>query len=242
MASLLRLTNEVALAVDARNPSQRLRSAAGEFEHTILTAPRRIGLHLRKWLAKRDRPEIFTYSYSSTVAGALLLARRQIHRVSCSESRPGNEGFRTARALAEGGMRVTFYTDAVLFSQLWGEEILLLGVDAVLKGWVAAKVGAKVLVARAKEVGCPVIFLTDTTKFWSEPTRSSRRWNWTFGPNDELWRRPPKDVSIHNPYFELLPLGSRARFLTERGWMDTRQVRQEIRKIPVSPHLRRMMD
>ena len=244
MAPLLRLANEISLSVDASDPAIHLSRILRAFERRIRASPDQIAHHLKRWLRNKKRPQVFTYSYSSTVVHALGQARRYVDGVSCSESRPGNEGIKTARALAAKGIETFYHTDAGLFSQLWGNEVLLLGADAVLAGWVAAKAGTKVLVARALQLGSPVVFLVDTSKFWREPSARSRRWDWTFGPDEDLWKNPPRRVEIYNLYFELIPISarSRVRFLTEFGWMSARRVRIAINRIHISPRLESFAD
>ncbi len=239
MTPLLRLANEIGLAADGKNPARGLSQSLREFEGKIRRAPSKIAFHLVRWLKSRNRPQVITYSYSSTVAYALTCARRHVGCVFCSESRPANEGIKTARVLAAKGIETNFLTDAALFSQISQNQIVLLGADAVLCGWVAAKAGSKALVARAVQLGAPVVFLVDTTKFW--PGRSTRypRWELTFGPDEDLWRNPPRRLKVCNPYIELVPVQARSpiRLLTESGWMTPKHVRRLLKRIPVLPHL-----
>lgn len=244
MASLLRLSNEVALAVDTNDHGHSLSRSLGVFEKTIQGAPRQIAKHLSQWFRRKDRPCVHTYSYSSTVVEALVRARRHLDSVTCSESRPGNEGFKTAKRLSRAGIKTYFQTDAGLFSQIWGNTVLVLGLDAVLPGWIAGKVGTKVMVARANQLGAPVIFLADTTKFWPEPGNQRHRWEWTFGPDEELWKAPPRNLKVYNLYFELTRFvaPSPVRVLTERGWMSHRAIRKFINGMKISPRLRKLAD
>ncbi len=238
MAPLLRLANEVALAVDASTPARALSTSVAEFKKILRTGPIQIARLFSRWLGKGPRREIFTYSYSSTVVRALIHARGRIEKVCCSESRPGYEGFTTATRLSRAGIETEFLTDVGLFSQLWERPLVVLGADAVLRGWIAGKVGTKVLARGAFATGGTAIFVADTTKFWAEPSGRSPRWECTFGPDEELWKNPPTRVRVHNLYFELTPLSPRMRVLTERGWMTRKQARRELKKIKISPRLK----
>ncbi len=244
MAPLLRLSNAVALAVDTNARARCLSASLKVFERTIQGAPRQIAKHLSQWLRRKDKPCVHTYSYSSTVVEALVRAKRYLDSVSCSESRPGNEGIKTAKKLVQAGIKTHFQTDAGLFSQIGGNTVLVLGLDAVLPGWIAGKVGTKVMVARANQLGAPVIFLADTTKFWPEPADQRHRWEWTFGPDEELWKTPPRNLKVYNLYFELTPFiaSSPIRVVTERGWMSHRAIRRFIDRIKISPRLRELAD
>ncbi len=241
MAPLLRLANEIALASETKQPAAQLRKALRRFESVLNRASGRITSHFKAWLRKADVPEVYTYSYSSTVIRALAASRPLVHSVFCSECRPGNWGRRAAVELSRAGLKVNYATDACLLSQLHGKAIVVLGADAVLSGWVAAMAGSRALVSRATRLGCPVVFLTDTTKFWPEPHESSTRWVWTFGPSSELWRDPPPRVEVYNLYFELIPMSSRLRFLTERGWMNSRMVRAYLGALTLSTRLDRLL-
>jgi ribose 1,5-bisphosphate isomerase len=238
MAPLLRLANEVTLAIDSGSPARRLATRTRRFHRILRLAPDRIAGYFFRWMRSRGPAEIvYTYSYSSTVAKALIRARSRIECVCCSESRPGNEGILTALRLSRAGIKTEFFTDAALLSQTYRGLLVVLGADAILPGWVGCKVGSRVLIGRAHRAGGRVVLMVDTTKFWPEPTRSSPHWDWTFGPPDEIWKNPPRRLAVRNPYFELTKLSSRLRFLTERGWMTPGQVKRELKKIRISPRL-----
>ncbi len=173
---------------------------------------------------------------------ALIRAKPYLHSVGCSESRPGNEGVATASKLSQAGLKVFFTTDAGLFCQLRREPIVVLGADAIVPGWIAGKVGIKVLSRRAISLAGTVVFLADTMKFWPETAGRALRWDGTFGPDDELWKEAPARVEVYNLYFEVIPLSPRLRVLTERGWMTPKQVRRELKKIRISPRLAALAD
>jgi translation initiation factor 2B subunit (eIF-2B alpha/beta/delta family) len=238
MAPLIRLANDLALAIDAPRPVAALGPALHRFRAILTRGPRRIAQDCHRWLA-RQHPgaEVVTYSYSSTVLRALRRARTSISGVSCSESRPQNEGRAMAEQLAGAGLKVFYSTDACLTGQVWPRQVFVFGADAILPGWVANKVGTKALTRLAIAKSCPVVFLTDTTKFLPKP--ACDLWDSVFGPDEELWPAAPAGVNVYNLYFELTPVTkvSRFRFLTERGWMTPRQVRRALAKIRVSPRL-----
>ena len=240
MAPLLRLANDVALSIDTKKSAGALSRATADFRYRLQTASRQISRYFVRWLAKGPRRYVLTYSHSSTVATALIRARSRIEEVLCSESRPGYEGIQLAKKLGRAGIKTGLTTDAGLFSQVWPGWLLALGCDAVLNGWVAAKVGSRVLIRRMLSLGGRAVFLVDTTKFWYEPTLRSRLWQWTFGPEEELWKRPPANVQVYNLYFELIEFSPKLRFLTERGWMTPKQVRGYLKNIRISPRLREL--
>jgi translation initiation factor 2B subunit (eIF-2B alpha/beta/delta family) len=244
MAPMMRLANLTALAADAADSAAALESSLASFADSLRAAPDQIARHFTRWMNRGPRRDVVTYSYSSTVVKALMRARRRIASVSCSESRPGYEGIVTARRLGRARIPIWLLTDAGLFSQSWRGHVLVLGADAVLKSWLAVKVGTRALLTRAREAGCEVVILADTSKFWPEPSRRSVRWAWTFGPPEEIWAKRPPGVRIHNLYFELIGFArwSGLRVLTERGWMTPRQARRALKRIAVSPRLSELAD
>jgi translation initiation factor 2B subunit (eIF-2B alpha/beta/delta family) len=245
MAPFLRLANEILLALDDRGATFSIMKRVSRFGREVHAGPAKIARRFCRLLRSEDQPLIQTYSYSSTVLASLLAAKRIVTRVWCAESRPANEGKAMAQRLAEAGIPVDFSTDACLTGQLWRGHIILLGADALLTGWVAGKVGVKAIIQLATANGCRVYIAADTTKFWPEASRARHpRWNWTFGPDRELWKNPPKNVEVYNLYFELVQYrkDSRFRFLTERGLMTPTQVRREIAKITLSPRLKDLLD
>ncbi|MGH9775550.1 MAG: hypothetical protein ACRD50_11450 [Candidatus Acidiferrales bacterium] len=239
MAPLLRLANEVAHAVDAPDPRAQLAAVSRRFRSELRSAADRIAAKFYRWIRRRGEKEIvYTYSYSSTVAKALLRARSRIESVCCSESRPGNEGLLMALRLSRGGIKTEFFSDAGLFSQTFSGVVAVLGADAVLPGWIACKAGSRVLIHETRRARGTVVLLADTTKFWPERSRKPPRWDWTFGPEEDLWKNPPRRVSVYNLYFELVRHSPRILLLTERGWMSPRQVKRALDTIEVSPRLR----
>ncbi len=250
MAPLLRLANEVALALDTRNPSLFLARSLSDFRRILRTASAKIAAHFRKELRSlpAGRVRFRTYSYSSTVVAALARSGTRIHVVYCSESRPGLEGRRTAKALARAGIRVGFRTDADLFS-MGGFGHLVVGADKILRDAFENKIGTDVLVERtfkARKEGAKKLriwVLADTTKFWPHSCEGP----YSFFPVREypprqLWRNPPRGVWVFNKYFCCAPFTPITRIVTERGVLTPKQVRRVLSKIAISPRLKQLVD
>ncbi len=242
MAPILRVANEVCLAIDSDRPAAMLSRAMSRFHRHLRKAPHKIAQSFSRWLARGPRRCVLTYSYSSTVAESLMRARNHIEEVFCSESRPGCEGIRLARRLARARIKTSVTTDACLFTQTWPGWLLVLGADAVLHAGMAAKVGSRALAHLHRSIGGATLFLADTAKFWPERGRNSLRWRPTFGPSGELWKRPPSNISIYNPYFERVPYSRKVRLLTEQGWMTPDKIRRELKNIRISLRLQTLAD
>ena len=241
MAPLLRLANEVALAVDSKEPVKTLLRTTADFNRLIRTAQHRIASHFERALRPSKSQILATYSYSSTVLHAVKYSRRHIPIVICSESRPGKEGRHTAREMAAAGIHVVFATDVVLASRVDQVNALVIGADAILPWGFVNKIGTDVLVVCALKARTPVWILADTTKFVPKPM-ATKLWMVHTGKRAEVWPQAPPGVKSVNPLFEPAKFSSAIRVLTEHGWMTPEDVRRELSKIRVSPRLRALAD
>ncbi len=242
MAPFWRLANDVALAIDTSDPGAAMARKLAAFRLILRTGPERIARNFFRALPRKDNNKLLTYSYSSTVARALIYARARIMSVYCSEGRPAYEGRRMAMELARAGIQVLFCTDAQLLSGFGNSRHIVLGADAILPHWFSNKVGTKTLIENARKARGTVWVLADTTKFVPETAFGSHS-----RPDDEeqakeIWNMPPKRTSIFTWQFEPVCFTPRTRILTERGWMTPAQVRRELKKIPISPRLRALAD
>ncbi len=239
MAPLLRLANEVALAIDHARPAQPLSRSLGSFRSVLRRGPGKIaGLFYRR--LKRRKPwKIGTYSYSSVVAKALLRARARIEWVCCSEGRPAYEGRWMAERLSRAGIRVRLSPDAAFLEETRFQNLQVSGADAVTPGGFVSKVGTEVIVSQTSRARRPLIVLAETLKFWPEsPLRPTRFWMWTFAHPREVWKDAPENVRVTSPLFSYAPFAKHVFLLTERGWITPAQLRRELKKIQISPRLK----
>lgn len=235
MAPLLRLANEVALAADAPNLARSLTLRVGRFSRLVRDGPERVARHFRKALGP-EQHTFATYSYSSTVMTAFIGAKKHLSKVACSESRPGNEGRRTARRLAGSGISVFFATDAGLMSIVSQFGAVVTGADAVERADFINKTGTDALALCARENHVPVWVLADTSKFLP-PGLASKHWRSRRGPRVEPWPHPPEGITNLNPYFGPVEFGPHIRVVTEIGWMKPDAVRRQVGRIQVSPRI-----
>ena len=235
MAPLWNLANHLGLAWEASRDPCLLSRRAREYARRLGRSRCRIAVRFAAFARSATGSEIITYSYSSTVAAALLRARRYICDVRCSESRPGNEGRRMAAELARAGIPVSYEIDAGLFSGPLEGKLIVLGADAVLPGGVMAKTGCEALLKIAVHARSQVFMLADTSKFWPQP-KSCRLREWTWGNKADVWPDPPKGVALRISLLESfsLPRGCRLRFITELGAMTPLQVRRYLSRMKLS--------
>jgi translation initiation factor eIF-2B subunit delta len=155
---------------------------------------------------------VFTLSKSGTVAAVLEDLLRSDRRLSVlvAESRPGAEGARLARDLAERGIRARATDDFLLLSLVppeaaprrppgyTGHPVVLVGADAVHPDGLVNKVGTRALLDTARRAGVPAFVLASSSKLRKESA--------------------PRALGS---LFETIPLDDLV-VLTERGRVDAR--------------------
>jgi translation initiation factor 2B subunit (eIF-2B alpha/beta/delta family) len=125
---------------------------------------------------------VFTLSKSGTVAAVLEDLLRADRRVAVlvAESRPGAEGARMARDLAERGIRARACDDFLLLSLVpkeasprrppgyVGHPVVLVGADAVHPDGLVNKVGTRALLDTARRANVPAFVLASSSKLRKE--------------------------------------------------------------------------
>jgi translation initiation factor 2B subunit (eIF-2B alpha/beta/delta family) len=224
MAPLGRIAAEVASVSRTSNPADNLKHTLKLLHEHITTAPSQISVKFAR-LIPRKQIHVAAYSYSSTVANAIIRARKNIALAYISEGRPGNEGRTTAAKLARAGIRVVIVPDVVLLSQIPPVSHVVFGADCIMQNGFFNKTGTSLLMRTGLAHGAKVWVLSDTLKFWPyappfQPSLGDCKPNWRF------WNHPPGGVSLKDQVHELVPFMHGIHILTERGMMSPAQVRQ----------------
>jgi translation initiation factor 2B subunit (eIF-2B alpha/beta/delta family) len=240
MAPILRLANEVALAADASGRGSALAARLHGFRRCLERARGRIARQFAGSLDRSARATVATYSFSSTVIGALSAARSRLAGVLVAESRPALEGRITAQRLAEAGVSVHYTTDAGLLGLLHSARVLVVGADAVLSHAFVNKIGTRTACLAAREAGVPVFVLSDSTKLLPEEL-AAPFWRPSEGLVSQVWNRAPRGVQVRSPLFEHTEL-SHVRVITEAGALEPSEVRRAVEAVRISPRLKRLAD
>jgi translation initiation factor eIF-2B subunit delta len=219
MAPLARLSSAVAEQVKASGTGRELiaRAAASARDFIELSTKATARAAAVAAALLRNGATILTHSRSSTVAAALLEARRAGLRFSviATESRPGLEGRSLSEELARKGLEVSLVADAAAGLMMTESDMVFFGADRVTPDYVVNKIGTRMIALAARENGLPVYALADTTKFINsiaalEGVRDERS-------AGEIWPDPPSGVRVLNRYFEPTPLGLFTGIVTEEG-------------------------
>ena len=243
MAPMLRLANDVVSASTEQHPPSALQRALNAYKKQLDRSPKKIAQLFHRWLKRRRKKwQVITYSYSSTVASSLVRARRCLEWVECAEGRPALEGRRMAEQLARASIDVQLDTDAELIDAAFIGDLFVCGADAVTPDGFFNKVGTASIVHSRAAAAKLTVVLAETVKFWPESPFHSELLMWTYGDSRTVWKDPPAGVRVNVELFSCGPFTKGVTVLTEKGWMTPRQVRRELKKIRISPHLKELID
>lgn len=166
----------------------------------------------------RQPQRVLTLSRSGTVISALtaLAETEMLARVFVCESRPMNEGVKTARDLASKNIPVTLLVDSAMSEAIKHVDCAVTGADCIsADGFLLNKTGTLLLAMLAKEKGIPFYVVCDSLKFSPQ-----LRENIYVEDQDEAEVADVSDVegiTVWNRYFEWVPVDMVKEFITEQG-------------------------
>lgn len=195
-------------------------AAIDRFLQQVARAPQAIARNAVAVLQlRRGGPlSLVTVSASQAVEASILAAAAHLDLVACcAEGRPQMEGRDLARRLA-GRVAVEVYTDAAIGSALRSADALLVGADAVGPDEFVNKVGTGALCALAQSYGVPVFVLAGREKILGADDFAALELSG--GPPAEVWADPPPDVTVQNPYFELISLRYVSALITDTNTVN----------------------
>jgi translation initiation factor eIF-2B subunit delta len=201
----------------------RVSEAGTEIINSSKVNKQKIAEHLK--IVESEAKSVFTYSYSGTVVDVIRMVGYK--NVVVTESRPMLEGRRLAEELGKEGINVLMVVDGAAGMYVTAADICVIGADSVqYNGSAVNKVGSKLLAYAAKDEGIPYFVLCDTSKF--------NVLNY-LGQSIELEAKTPDEVSepmenvtIKNPYFEIIPAELITGVITEMGLMEPLDIRQQM--------------
>jgi translation initiation factor 2B subunit (eIF-2B alpha/beta/delta family) len=130
----------------------------------------KIAQNLLKFLP--ENATFYTHTLSETVLGVLLELHRlgKVSLVNVTESRPNNDGWETARRLAEQGVRVHLAIDAAMPEAIQTSHLMLSGAEIVRPdGSVVGKIGAFIAALLCQVYEKPLYIVADSSKFSNIP-------------------------------------------------------------------------
>jgi translation initiation factor eIF-2B subunit delta len=240
MSPIFNLANETLLSIDGLRAPQEIRRAARaacrDFVSRLQSAGEKIGEIAANLI--QDGITVMTYSYSSTVLKALLVAKERGRRfdVICPESRPMREGVTLAAKLSQTGIAVRLIVDAGVFSLLPEAGVVLVGADSVSPQGLVNKIGTAGLALAAGALGVDVYALCGSQKFLpaSYPLRPQE-----LRDPAEIMADPIPNVTAINRYFDLTPLEHLTAIVTEDGIIRPNELRRHLESLSVHERLLR---
>lgn len=201
-----------------------------------------------QWIAKQDAEgsfvadhaaevlsgTIITLSYSSTVLRVLeeCWARGVLKSVFVAESRPLNEGRRTAAVLASLNIPTTLITDAEMGIFAGESHAAIVGADTIRpNGSLLNKAGTLLLALAARRCRVPFYAVAETHKIAPATTKRQPIELEEMG-EDEVLAKPIPSVTVRNVYFDLTPARYLTGYITERGLLNRKDVSELAREVP----------
>lgn len=183
-----------------------------------------------------NKKKYYTHCHSTTVVKAFERAKKiekkdfEIHN---TETRPLFQGRKTAKELAELGIKVTHYIDSAARVALKDCDAIFLGADAILTdGKVINKIGSEFIAEIAEDKEIPVYIVASKWKF---ANMNSKKYAKTieYRDSDEIWKpkfKDSKNIKIQNPAFEMINTNVITAIITELGIMDPKTAVIELKK------------
>ncbi len=161
---------------------------------------------------------VFTHCHSRHVVEILKKARKKGIEVIVTETRPRNQGIKTAKELLDAGIKVTYCTDSACGIYMKRATKMLVGCDAILDdGSIVNKTGTFPMALVAKRFNVPLIVAGGTYKF-DQQTILDRPEPIEFrNPREIINPRKLPKANILNPAFDITPAEFIHSIVTEKG-------------------------
>lgn len=153
----------------------------------------------------RNNSLILTHCHSSTVTYLLKKAKQEgkSFEIICTETRPIFQGRITAKEMLELGVKTTLIVDSAARFFMNQVDFVIVGADAITsEGNVINKIGTSMIALVAHEARTPFYVVSELLKFdpatmYGDYEKIEER-----SPN-EIWKKPPKNLVIRNPAFDV---------------------------------------
>jgi len=223
------LCEEEKKGVDISELKNFIAAKADQFIKHSREAINTIGKHAAELIGYQNT--IMTYSWSSTVIEAIKQAKSKDIRVIVSESRPLNEGEKTAEKISSQGIPITFITDAQNGYFIKESDLVLIGADSILScGSVINKMGTYLLALAAKEAKVPLYILGETAKIDIRSAQSSQI-KLEEKEAGEISAHNAANIKVRNIYFDITPFQLITGVITEAGIIKPNQIIQYARAV-----------
>jgi ribose 1,5-bisphosphate isomerase len=175
--------------------------------------------------------KILVHCHSETVIEILKQAKIQGKKFSvvATETRPRDQGIRTAKELLKAGIPVTYCVDSALGFVMKKCTKALVGCDAILAdGSIVNKIGTLPLAIVAQRFGVPVYVAGETLKFDPKTVEGFQEPIEERDPGEVIQPSKLRGAKIINPAFDVVPEEYITALITEKGVMKPEMLRAEM--------------
>jgi translation initiation factor 2B subunit (eIF-2B alpha/beta/delta family) len=185
---------------------------------------------------------VYTHTLSETVLGGLLELHRnnRLKMVIVTESRPNNDGWDTARRLAEHDLTVQLSIDAAMPSAIEKSHLMLSGAEIINPdGSVIGKIGAYPAAVLCQLLGKPVYIVADSNKIINIPWSDFYLNQITPAAIGLDFSHP--SLSVTGTYFDITPSHLIRAYATEKGLISASEIPALVSGMKVSAWLNQVM-
>ncbi len=205
--------------LNSENPKENLLLKADEFIKLSSEATFKIGKIGSKRI--KDGYNILTHCNSEAALNVIKTAHNDGKdiRVICTETRPRNQGYLTAKELADSNIDVTLIVDSAVRYFIKDVDLVIVGADAITSnGCLVNKIGTSQIALSANERRIPFLTAAETYKFHPKTI---------VGELIEIEERDGSEIhnfgeyankiKLRNPAFDITPANYIDAIITEVG-------------------------
>ncbi len=167
---------------------------------------------------------VLTHCHSSFVVEALVKNKSKIREVIVTETRPRDQGVKTAMELLKHKIHVSFIIDSAISDFIDRADLVVVGADALRKEGLVNKVGTHPLAIVAKENKKPFYVITSSFTFDKRQKIIMEQ-----RPAYELQHNNLKGAKIFNPAFDITPWGYVKAVVTETGIISPSKLKRLVK-------------
>lgn len=175
---------------------------------------------------------ILTHCHSSTVTRMIGKAKEEgkSFKVICTETRPVFQGRITAKEMVDLEIETTLIVDSAARSFMNQVDLVIVGADAITsEGNVLNKIGTSAIALIAHESRAPFYVVSELLKFdpatlYGDYEKIEER------SPDEIWKKPPKNLIVRNPAFDVTRRDFIHGIICEEGIISPHSITEVIRR------------
>jgi len=169
----------------------------------------------------KDGYKIMTHCHSGEALAVIEQAWKDGKKITvyATETRPKEQGIKTARELSKKGIHVFLIVDDAIDYFIKDVDIVMVGSDAIRKEGVVNKIGTCTLAEIAKNHKKPFYVVGDTLKL-----DKRKRLIIEMRSPQEIYKENIKILEEKNPAFDITPWKYIKRVVTEKGIMTPANV------------------